>query len=118
MAAAYPADLPFFDELDGWSQSAPVEAVIRTEMSAGPVKTRRRFTAAPRRMTGRIPYLTAAELATFESFYAVDLAMGALSLTAAHPVTEAVETFRFVDGYEVTPRGLGFTVTATLEILP
>lgn len=117
MSQSYPLDLPFFTARDGWSQSAP-DAMLRTEMSAGPAKQRRRFTAAPRRMPGRIAYLTADDLAVFEDFYATDLQMGALSFTATHPVTQVEEVFRFTGGYTVEPRGVGFTVTATLEILP
>jgi hypothetical protein len=115
--ASWPS-IPFFDAREGFSQSQPIGATIRTQMSQGPAKMRRRFTAAPVQVQARIAYLTQAELATFETFYAATIKMGSLSFSGTHPITGATESFRFVDGYSVQPRGVGFTVAAQLEILP
>ena len=114
---AYPASIPFFTARDGYRETGP-EATIRTDMSTGPAKVRRRFTAAPRRVSARIAYLTAAELATFESFFETTIAMGSLSFTAENPITGTTRTYRFVGSYDVEPRGVGYTVSAELEILP
>jgi len=115
--ASWPS-IPFFDARQGFNEAAPVGATIRTQMDAGPVKVRRRFTAAPIQVQVRIPHLTKSELATFRTFYRDTIKMGSLSFTGTHPVTGATESFRFVEGYSVAPFADGFTIAATLEILP
>jgi hypothetical protein len=115
--ASWPS-IPFFDERQGFSQSGPKDATIRTQMAQGPAKTRPRFTAAPKMIQGRIGELTQAELATFEAFYETILKMGSLSFTYTYPLTGATESFRFFGDYNVAPLGEGYTVTAQLEILP
>lgn len=114
--AAYPS-ITFFQEREGWQQS-PASGTIRTAMSSGPDKLRRRFTAAPKPMSGRIPYLNETDLNTFETFYETTLKHGSLSFTATHPRTEVTETFRFVSVPLISPRGEGYMVTADLEVLP
>ena len=114
---SYPS-IPFFDMRAGFRQTGPQNATIRTEMSSGPVKMRRRFTAAPRVIQASTGQLTQTELATFEMFYETTLQMGALSFTHTYPPTGATETFRFTGGYEVVPFGQGYAVSAELEILP
>lgn len=115
---AWPSDLPFFDMRQGFSQSGPQNAKLRTSMDAGPEKVRPRFTAAPKAINGQTGQLTEAQLADFEDFYATDLGMGSLSFTRTYAVTGTVKTFRFVGGYSVTPFGQGYRVSAQLEILP
>ena len=115
--ASWPS-IPFFDEREGFTQSEPRGAVLRTQMDAGPAKQRRRFTAAPKVIQGRIGEVTQAELETFEAFYKDTLKMGALSFTTTYPPTGETESFRFMSGYSVSPLGEGYTVTAQLEILP
>ena len=87
-------------------------------MGIGPDKVRRRTSASVRSRSGRLAKLTKAQLATFETFYATDLAGGALSFTATDPFDCAEHTFRFVDGYQLGRSGAYYTLEATLEILP
>ena len=115
---SWPSTVPFFKGHGNLSRSGPVDAVIRTNMSAGPAKVRRRFTAAPRNFTGITPFLTKTQLATFETFFEVTLQMGALSFTATDPLDCTEKTFRFVGSYNVSPSGRAFRVSAELEILP
>ncbi|ANT39919.1 hypothetical protein RGUI_0846 [Rhodovulum sp. P5] len=116
--AVWPS-IPFFVARDGWQRTGPENAVLRTDMETGPAKQRRRTTAAPKRWSGAIPSLTAAELASFETFFDTTLQTGALSFTATDPADETVKTFRFVGGYRVTQPDPGvFRVAAELEVLP
>lgn len=117
MPATWPPALPFFVTASR-ERSGPQDAVIRTQMSAGPDKVRRRTTAAPKRYSGTTPGYTRAELATFETFFADTLDMGALSFTATDPFDGNTKTFRFVGTYSVSPWGKGAQVSAELEILP
>lgn len=112
---AYPS-IPFFS-VDA-SRSGPVDAVIRTQMSAGPDKVRRRTTAAPKRFTGRTPFLTSAQLSTFETWFSGTIDDGALSFTADDPLDCASKTWRFVGGYNVARSGAKFQIIAELEIIP
>lgn len=115
--ASWPA-IPFFKAHGGLSRSGPVESTIRTSMSSGPAKVRRRFTAASKNFNGVTPFLTKAELSTFETFFSDTLLDGSLSFTAQDPLDCTTKTFRFVGSYNVTPSGRAFRVSAQLEILP
>jgi hypothetical protein len=116
--ADWPAGVPFFKAHGSLSRSGPVDASIRTAMAHGPAKVRRRFTAAVRNFTGATPFLTKAQLATFETFFADTLKMGSLSFTATDPLDCTEKTFRFVGSYSITPSGRAFRVSAQLEIMP
>lgn len=118
MAIEWPPLVPFFNSLGEMSRSGPQGATIRTQMDAGPAKVRRRFTAAPMRFTGSTSFMTRAEVAAFEAFFAQDLAMGALPFEAVDPMTCTIRTYRFIDSYTVTPSGRSARISAELEILP
>ncbi|ETX26577.1 hypothetical protein [Roseivivax isoporae] len=113
----WPASLPFFPDAAAMTRSAPINTTIRTPMSAGPDKTRPRFSAASRSRPGRIHRLTKAQLQAFEVFYRDDLKLGALSFTATDPFDCTEYEFRILD-YAVGRSGAVFTVDAELEILP
>lgn len=70
-------------------------------MEQGPVKSRRRFTAAPRAIAGTTDIISDADVATFEAWYSDTIEDGALSFTADHPVTGVATQFRFTDTYEL-----------------
>lgn len=114
----YPSTLPFFDQHPDFQKTGPLNATIRTNMSNGPAKTRRRFTAAVENFTTTTGQMTKAQLIEFESFYRNDLLMGSLEFKATSPVYGTEKSFRFVDGYSVKAFGPGFKVSATLEVLP
>jgi hypothetical protein len=99
--------------------SGPQGAVLRTSMSSGPAKTRPRFTAATRAFDLSFAPLSAALLATFEDFYEVDLAMGALEFDMAHPITGVTGSFRFTDAYAGEDVGDdAYQIDVKLELLP
>ncbi|MEN9062841.1 hypothetical protein [Ponticoccus litoralis] len=114
---AWPVGLPFFQSSRGARRDVEPD-VIRTQMSKGPAKVRRRSSSAPMPRRGRMSQITLAQLDVFETFFREDLGEGVLSFTATDPLDGLERTFRFVGGYSVEPRGVRREVTATLEILP
>jgi len=93
--------------------------VIRSQMSIGPEKRRRRSTARvdkfPLRMT-----LNVTELTEFISFYDTDLRDGSLSFDMTHPVTGVVRQFAFTSS-TYNYRSIGnshYYLTAELDLLP
>jgi len=88
----YPAALPIMQIRGLTSQYK--DPVIRTEMDAGPVKQRLRYTAAPKQFTGVIT-LTEDQRALFDSWFVHDLGYGTLRFNMTNPQTLAVEEFRF-----------------------
>lgn len=98
---SWPAGVDFDFTEPSWQESGPLENVIRTKMEHGPVKTRRRFTAAPRAVAGTTGILTNAQVATFDTWFHNDIADGALSFTATNPRTGVTQTFRFTETYRV-----------------
>ncbi|GGG77523.1 hypothetical protein GCM10011415_28030 [Salipiger pallidus] len=113
----WPASLPFFQSARGARRDVQPD-VIRTQMSKGPAKVRRRSSSAPMPRQGRMAQLTMAQLQAFETFFCDELGEGVLSFTATDPLDGLERSFRFVGGYSVEPRGVRRDVTATLEILP
>jgi len=74
--AQWPASLPQSYLLLGGSETAP-NLILRTQMDAGPAKTRKRFTAGVRQM--RVQWLMSrSQKDTFDAFYRVTLGGGAL----------------------------------------
>ncbi|GGG59740.1 hypothetical protein GCM10011415_02080 [Salipiger pallidus] len=113
----WPASLPFFQSARGARRDVQPD-VIRTPMSKGPAKVRRRSSSAPMQRQGRMSQLTLAQLDTFETFFREELGEGVLAFTATDPLDGLERSFRFVGGYSVEPKGVRREVTATLEILP
>lgn len=114
----WPASIPFFHSVPDMIRGGPQGAVLRSEMSIGPDKVRRRTSSAPARRDGRLADLSLAQLDTFEAFFRVTLGEGALSFDASDPFDGVTRAFRFMDSYEVRRSGRRYSVTAELEILP
>ena len=115
----WPETLPARLLREGFEERPPA-LVKRTQMDAGPAKQRRRFTAAPRPITGTIA-LTAAQRAILDAFFMDELQGGAIAFDWVHPVTRATATFRFVhpDPLIYHPRSAGrFSAALKLEIMP
>ncbi|GGG62760.1 hypothetical protein GCM10011415_06400 [Salipiger pallidus] len=116
---AWPTNVPFFTEASGFTRSGPQGAVIRTQMSKGPAKVRRRTSAVVQNVRGVTPPLTRNQVSAFEAFFAQEIGMGALSFTAVVPDTQKEESLRFVGSYEIRALSSNrFEVSGTLEILP
>ena len=80
----WPATLPQQLSRQGYSESLP-DNVLRSEVEAGPEKTRRRFTAAPYPIRGRM-MLTFTQAAELKRFFREDIADGANSFTFPDPL--------------------------------
>ena len=117
MPAVWPTSLPEYLNQDSYAESPP-DVTIRTQMDAGPTKTRRRFTTNSRFLTGTIQ-IDSAQRVTLDTFYVSTLAGGALSFEWVHPVTRAVADFKFTaaPSYRAVS-GLVFQATLPLELLP
>lgn len=115
---AYPA-ISFIESPEGFNRSGPLDNVIRSPMEQGPVKSRRRFTAAPRAISGSTDLITDAEVATFETWYRDEIGDGAIPFTADHPITGVSTTFRFTQTYEIVYLNDDINrINMQLEILP
>jgi hypothetical protein len=79
----WPEVLPQYLQVSGFSEQL-ADQLIRTQMDAGPAKARRRFTAAPRPLTGDI-IVTAAQLAFFRTWYASVIMGGSLRFGWVEP---------------------------------
>lgn len=114
---SWPASLNFCP-VNGSYQEQPVDAVLRTEMDAGPVKTRPRFTAVPTNISFTLPKMTRAEYVIFRDWFNIDLERGALSFDALHPLTRQSGNFRFRAPYSVALPGKSVVISVQLELLP
>ena len=117
--ATWPATLPSSFLLDGFVETAP-DNVIASEMEVGPPKTRRRSSAAVRRISGTL-ILTSTQLGVHDTFFTDTLYDGANPFDWADPRTTASCEFLYVPGQPpvYTPIGGGdFRVTINLLKLP
>ncbi len=114
----WPATLPDTLSLEGLSDRLPSGA-IRTQMDGGPVKQRRRFTAAVEPITGSL-VLTAAQTEILDAFWLTTTKMGTLSFNWTHPRKLTAVEMRFVatSPPQYTPAGGLYSVTLELEVLP
>ena len=112
---SWPEELPATLSLEGLSAKQESN-VIRTQMDAGPKKTRRRYTANTKTFTGKM-LLTPQQRLILEQFYHTALADGALRFNFKNPQTLQTQEFRFTGDYtEDAADGL-FEVSLSLERL-
>jgi len=92
------------------------QTVLRTTMSSGATKRRRRFTDAPQALDIAVP-LTNEEVDIFIAFYQDDLADGSLNFTKTHPRLGTLEIFVFRSDVEpiISRRGDSYLLTMNLE---
>jgi hypothetical protein len=110
----YPDSLPAV-RASGF-QAQYQDPVLRTQMDAGPVKQRLRYTAAPKKFSATI-VADEAEREIFEAWFVETLGFGALRFVMRNPQTLDPEEFRFSGVYsEAETDGL-FTITMPLERL-
>lgn len=115
----WPADLPQKPLADGYSEE-PQSRVLRSQMDAGPPKTRQRYTAG----TTAIPVnmtLSNAQVDTFESFFNSDIQGGSLPFDHMHPRTDQPVSLMIVPPYRLTPVGSGseyWRLAIALEVQP
>lgn len=91
MSATWPVTLPQRIPEEGYSEQSP-DNVLRTQMSYGPMKTRRRGTAAPTPITVELD-LTPEQWDTFLSFWVETIFYGAVPFEWVHPRTREPAMF-------------------------
>lgn len=109
--------LPQFVDQDGYAQTTQ-DPLLRTDMDAGPMKVRLRYTAVPEQFNITLT-LTKTQLGYFvTTFFKNTLGYGAEAFAWKHPVTQANASCRFTSMYSIAPHGIDFKVTISMEILP
>jgi hypothetical protein len=111
---SYPNGLPVI-RASGF-QSQYQDPVIRTQMDAGPVKQRLRYTAAPKQFTGTV-IVDEAEREIFEAWFTETLGFGTLRFVMENPQTLEPEEFRFTGVYGETEIDGLFELSLPLERL-
>jgi hypothetical protein len=92
------------------------DPVIRTQMDAGPVKQRLRYTAVSKLVTGTI-IVDETERQIFETWFTQTLGFGTLRFLMQNPETSAWEEFRFTKTYTETEKDGFFELSLPLERL-
>lgn len=112
----WPSALPQVARLDGLSGKRKTN-VIRTEMDAGPAKTRQRYSVSIKNFIGSV-ILNEEQREILETWYKTTLANGALRFVMKDPQTLLTGEFRFVEDYEEDSTGDGlWTIRLPLEKL-
>lgn len=116
--ASWPATLPDFTNFlqDSYTE-ALADNVIRTDMEIGPAKVRRRSSAAPQLIEGRLRLKTA-QLTVFKTFYEDTIFFGALAFDAVHPRTAAAISARFAVVPQISASGIDWIAALKIEVLP
>lgn len=118
MPAVWPPTIDDGFEVQGFTETLP-NALLRSQMDAGPAKQRRRFTAAVTPIAGSI-MIPAAQVPDFQAFFESTLMLGALPFEWTHPRTGALKNFRFTEPPELVPQagGAWWRIGMKLEVLP
>jgi hypothetical protein len=119
---SWPSTLPAYVSQSSFAETIQ-DPVIRTDMDAGPMKMRLRFTAVPEKYSISME-LTKEERAIFIAFYKDDLNYGVDEFIWYHPVD--VDEFgarvacycRFTSVYQFAPNDHEFTMSIDMEVLP
>lgn len=113
----YPPSLPHLARLSHMDETLGSD-VIRTKMSIGPDKVRRRSSVAPDTLSLGCNSLSAAQKATFRTFFKETLGDGALSFDMADP-DGGTGVFRFLSPPKFKPVGASkYSVAVQVERLP
>ena len=115
---SWPATLPRRFEQRGYQQALP-DTVLRTSVESGPDKRRRRFTAAPRPLSGSM-FLTSAQIGELETFHEGSIGGGALAFDFPDPFDSTVTlSVAFLDPPSWSNVGGDlYSVRLNLEVLP
>lgn len=120
MAIIWPDTVPNSPLKDSYSEAIP-DGRLRTSVSSGPDKVRRKSAALPVSFTVDL-HLSSVELDYFESFVEETLAGGSLRFEFTHPRKGTIVEMRFVGGdalYSLSEAGIDvWKVSFQLEALP
>lgn len=117
MAAVWPPSLPQVPLAAAFDEQLP-DVVLRTEMDAGPAKTRRRFAVGVGTLAVTM-FLDEAQQVTFDAFYGTTVEGGALRFEFTHPRTGATREMRTVNPVALPKHKPNlFRLQMQLEVLP
>lgn len=118
MVDAWPATLPQYLLADGYSE-AKGDGRLRSQPDIGPAKVRRRTSAMPGPLRGRMK-MSGAQRAILDAFVETTLANGVLPFTFPDPLTRAPILVRFGDMLPAwtSEGGDTFVAALDLEVLP
>ncbi len=114
--ATWPGSLPALPLLRGWQETAP-DTIIRSTVDNGPAKLRQRFTAGVRPFQFGL-LLTAAQVATLDTFYVTTLAGGSLPFDWTNARTGGAVSYRFVSPPAYTSHDQFYHAALSLEVMP
>jgi hypothetical protein len=115
--ADWPETLPQIPLIAGAVETLP-DLVLRTEMDAGPAKTRKRFTAGSRFHDLELN-LTSTQVGYFDTFFITTVDGGATKFNWKNPRTQTSAEFKFVGQPTYRPIGGNlYKVEFKLEQLP
>lgn len=113
----WPPSLPAYVLQSGYGEDFQ-DQNLRTPMDGGAVKTRRRFSGRFDLINVRL-IMSAAQVATFETFYFTTLMGGSLVFDWVHPRTQAAKTLQIIGKVQIGPAdGDNFTVSMKIEVKP
>lgn len=110
----FPSDLEIVSS--GYS-SQDQNGVIRTDMDAGPAKTRLRYTACSEYLNCKI-VANDSELSEFLTFFRTTIKRGALRFIMPHPVTGENRYCRIMEPPVVAEESGLWNIGLKLEVLP
>lgn len=118
MVDAWPASLPEFFEIGGFSEGFP-DGLIETQPDQGPAQTRRRFTATVRPVSGSMQ-VSQDQLDDLREFVDATLMGGSLPFTIPAATEAGVWLVKFTKGGlpKVSALGLHYRVTFSIVVLP
>lgn len=109
----WPQTFPQVMRLEGLGAKKKTN-VIRTQMDAGPQKTRRRYTVSTKEFTGSV-VLTEAQREYLEDWYDNVLGSGVLRFVMKDPQTLQPAEFRFLEEYDEEASDGLWIITMKLE---
>lgn len=119
MPGAWPSTLPQALLVSGASKGVG-DGLIENQPDTGPSMTRRRSSAVMRPLMGSM-ILSAAQIATFETFFYTTVLFGSLPFTFPDPITGASLLVKFTKGALpgwVPLGGQNFQLSLSLLVLP
>lgn len=119
MAILWPSTLPSAPLYEGYAESAP-NTTLRSSMSTGPAKVRRKSSAIP--WTFTVPmHMDDSQVSEFETFVYETLYGGSLRFEFEHPRKNSTVELRILGNeslFQVAPHGSDWLVTFTVEVMP
>lgn len=117
MPQTWPASLSKRQMISGYSEDLP-QMGLRSETDHGPAKLRRRFTAAPRKVTFNI-LGTSTDADVLDTFFVTTCYGGTDSFNMVNPRTGSTDEYRFLEPPKFAPASdTHWRMACSIEKLP